>query len=348
VAFDAATGVRRWSSCPATRSEARVLGSTEGIAVVVTAAMTATQQAGDLVGVDAETGAERWRTPLEGWPAISEVAPAGLFLAVWSPTAGPTGTLLALDPATGTERWRGPGGAFVSAGDALVRLDAGPLGTALVAVDAATGAERWRVPLDGQGFALALGDGVVATVAYDGDDGSTATGWSLVDGGEVWRAEIGSGVAQAGGVLLLSEGAGTDVSTAGVDLTTGERLWSAPYGFEVPPGSLPGPVPAADGMVYGSVWDGTASRFAAVDLATGAATPVTAMTGSGSVIVADDLLLTWTNQDVQVISLRDDSARWQARALPPEIDQINAYGYVTSAVVAGDVVVAATSNNSGR
>jgi len=124
---------------------------------------------GDVVALDARTGAPRWRSTLNTATEINEVgSPAvanGLvYVGVnsYSATSDTGRVLCALDANTGALRWclsaRSHGGAIPTAGNGLVYAVAEGQ---LYAVDAVTGVKRWRRGIARIKAPLALAAGVL-------------------------------------------------------------------------------------------------------------------------------------------------------------------------------------------
>jgi PQQ-like domain len=174
VAYDAATGARRWVSRFKGRNEARDLAiSPDGTTLYVTGrGFGASHWAYLTVAYDAATGAARWAAryhgPADGDDYANRVvaAPGGTSVYVTGGIRGRSSgadfATVAYNAATGAQRWaaRGPGtslvagtslavtpdGRTVIAAGQSVRPNSSPglyLGYAAVAFNAATGAATW-------------------------------------------------------------------------------------------------------------------------------------------------------------------------------------------------------------
>ncbi|WP_051433349.1 S8 family serine peptidase [Promicromonospora kroppenstedtii] len=236
IAYDAATGERRWVSVYDAEGlsdygEALAV-SPDGSAVYVTGmSLLDDQGAADYgtVAYDAATGEELWRSLYDG--------PVGETDAARAIAASPDGSAVVV-----TGQSRGEGESLVDWGT--------------VAFDAATGEQLWNATYDGPDDKGGSGGAVAitpdGTVVVTGDNQSTADstdwvtiGYSLATGEALWteRLDGGSGdtdvprtvvVSPDGGSVVITgnswgEGTGSDYLTAVYDAATGEKRWSARY-----------------------------------------------------------------------------------------------------------------------
>ncbi|MDO9444082.1 MAG: PQQ-binding-like beta-propeller repeat protein [Dehalococcoidia bacterium] len=235
-AFDQRTGAPAWSTGPARLNTAPLL--LDGMVVLTT-------RDAEVVAFEGTTGRERWRAAM---PALVQADLANLDGLIVAGDIG--GRLLTLDPRTGAILEQlSLGGDF--AGPILESSDtvfAGPR-SGLAALDPA-GRERWKVqtgeptrlPMVSVGGIL-LADASPDLLALD------------VETGEVrWRYTARALVVSfgAGGTLVL---AGVHTGEVhGIDLATGERLWSFRTNTPVQATPL---VDAAAGRAYFGGRDGT-------------------------------------------------------------------------------------------
>jgi eukaryotic-like serine/threonine-protein kinase len=123
---------------------------------------------GFLYGLDAQTGAQRWRITHDGSSWILATAYDGHSLYVAS---GSAQFVQAIDPASGEERWRFATRAAVFssltlAGTTLLFAD---FAGQVYAVDTSTGSQRWAFPLHGRALSTpVVADGVVYCAGDDG------------------------------------------------------------------------------------------------------------------------------------------------------------------------------------
>jgi outer membrane protein assembly factor BamB len=219
-AVDGRTGDDRWEAEPY-QLEGRiggpsqfVIGTAEPDDGVVLAYID-----GDLVGLGADDGEERWA--VGPWPADSYTISVlqGTIVVPIGEEDSALVTVVGIDPGTGDERWRvgaaGPGTALIAPGQlavggAVVDLasstvtgsepDRGVLGASssvvvqgrsfdggpIVAVEPGSGDERWTADDDAFVSAAVLGDTVAALT-----DRGELVGFSVDDGEEQWRLDVG-------------------------------------------------------------------------------------------------------------------------------------------------------------
>ena len=236
VAFDATTGVQRWRTAalfegeaPAPRSPASALG---GIVVAVSGPFGFGGPV-ELVGVDAASGAERWRTELrnDGYPDAAALDGPVLVVAVMGPD-GRRNQLVAVERATGRVLWSeeversGWVDSLVvdhRSGVVVVPDDDPVTGAgSLSAFDLRTGERRWKLPhLVLQAGGSATGGVVVASEVVAGSLRGLV-GLDGRDGRERWR-RADRGMARFG-----QWGGRVVVDPDLLDEATGEDVWSAP------------------------------------------------------------------------------------------------------------------------
>ena len=167
--------------------------------------------AGDvLVSLDAATGAERWRAPLEGFAQATgpAIADGTVYVPVQSLEDEDSGYVLAVDGASGAERWRStvegsPDRPLAVGGDRVyLGLWSGSSERdTLVALETATGQEAWRVPEVG-GAPVVAGDLVYAAGGKVRWGGTELVALDARSGDERWRLHgVGGRIALADGVV---------------------------------------------------------------------------------------------------------------------------------------------------
>ncbi|WP_458207823.1 outer membrane protein assembly factor BamB family protein [Haladaptatus sp. NG-SE-30] len=272
IALDTVTGSTRFShegsyrSSPA-RAKANAY-ETDTLAVTAPTGVYGLNAGGGVRLFDYEFGVERWHTPrpepefgVFGPPTAIPPVTVGSTVYAAIPGSGDTAHIVALDANSGRERWRH------SSGDELRRfavhdgtLYAANWPSRVSAYDAKTGNRLWWRELDEQMVLAptATDDAVVVpyrtgVVALDPRDGSTR--WQFRHDG---NATEGAAAVAEGRVFVLP--AGTE-SLLSLDLTTGEKRWSAPVSGEGTP-------VVADGVVYATSF--YTNELVALDAATGA------------------------------------------------------------------------------
>jgi outer membrane protein assembly factor BamB len=262
VAADAATGQERWhiaaldSTDPVVEHNIAVIGTCDGF----------------LLGLDATSGAERWRFQVttKGGAHAPTLADGIAYV------GGDAVDFFAVDAASGTLVWNGDVGddqtrtAVVAEGVAYIggSPDSGD-GGHLYAFDAATGELLWT--RDEPLFTPTVLDGV----GYSGGVTGAVDAFDTVDGTQLWRTQLGGvvrNVAIAGDVVYaLRDGSDSDPVDAAVvalDAATGDELWSAPA-----PGGVDGGVAVAGGVAYVDTWLGGIHAIGGTDQ--GATAPTT-------------------------------------------------------------------------
>ncbi|MGX7895843.1 outer membrane protein assembly factor BamB family protein [Tsuneonella sp. HG222] len=197
-AFDAATGVKRWSHTIEVARDLRP-STFGGGASYADGKVYATSGAGDVVKLDAVTGAEEWRVkpagPLRGSPTVA-------FNAVYAMTQD--NQIVALDIADGHTVWQ----------DAAASGESGVFGVA--------------APAAGQGTVIA-GYSTGEIVAYRYENGRTL--WSDALSRTSISTSVGTltdvdadPIIDGGRVYALGQGG----RMAAYELVTGQRIWELP------------------------------------------------------------------------------------------------------------------------
>lgn len=194
-AFGVGDGARRWvgdSLGAGSPAAPVVLGST--VCVLAREIVDDSEYGGErrrakgvLAGLDAETGAERWRH--ESANLLAGHAASSTLVAETEAGARLSG----LDPRTGGARWSAPAPAHLAlAGDAVCTLGAGK-DHRLTVREAATGEVRWRAPSvreNGEPGFLALTVDERRGAVYACDFTGEVSAHALADGALRWRARI--------------------------------------------------------------------------------------------------------------------------------------------------------------
>jgi outer membrane protein assembly factor BamB len=179
--------------------------------------------------LDAATGQERWRVPVEEARAAR---PETVVLVADAPAV----ELVARDPTTSERRWAQPLASVPTsvgiAGDVVVAVTESPGADpsvpvrTIAAYDLATGELRWSRDRNDVGTAVVVGD----TLLVWGTDDTTAS-LDLATGAERWR-RLGRPLGGVGGVGVAADGmvflsaASGDTNVRVVDLGTGQSRWS--------------------------------------------------------------------------------------------------------------------------
>lgn len=183
-----------------------------------------------IVGIDAETGEERWRYEPDG--GVRDVLfREDVIVAVESADTA-NSAVVRLDPGTGGEQWRyisdGVDPSIVFVGEAIHLFDDG----SVVALDPETGSMSWRSAVAGAMGEIsvdlhALGGTLVAETRDSGEHSIVTLDTATGDPG--WEAEVGGGVTtidrreSEGGDLYVGTDDGTLHRIAG---TTGRIRWT--------------------------------------------------------------------------------------------------------------------------
>jgi outer membrane protein assembly factor BamB len=242
-ALDAATGAERWRreigpvwASPVVVDD--IIYVTTGEAHAAPAVDSQTVYVGggfgtDLVAVDAATGEERWRFPLQV---------AGLY---------------AVDAASGQQHWHVPTQRGVNSAPAVAdgMVYVGDFDHRLYAVDAASGDERWSVQVGEDSNRSETRDAIrtpdpapaaARGVVYAGGGDGTLAALDGATGTERWHKRLGSGFVSAPGVASGVVYIGhLDGTLEAVDSATGEELWAHRVD-----GPIGGPPAVVDGVVY--------------------------------------------------------------------------------------------------
>lgn len=330
LGLDAVTGALRWSTdiAPFNESYERDAfyadGDKAGGGVVVANVLDGDRTM--VVGIDLETGAERWRADAEGTfvtghsdeVAIS-MAPGALFETP-SDAAQPDLLTVAFDRQSGAVRWRREAGIRdVSApwgprlGDGLFVFtqiepraedsQPGDWRWDTVAVDPATGAERWRRE-QGPLWVLAVSDGTGVGVAPAAGDNrpvpaSVLVGFDSANGDERWTLPLPDGNP------LGWTGAGSPVAAVLVIASPDDGGTSSP--------ATTGAVATATVMADGAAF--TAGVLAVVDRASGQAHYT--VPGAEAAAVSDQLVLVGRGGQIVALDATDGAVRWQLRFAHP-------------------------------
>jgi len=293
--------LRRLSFRPTFRLDA---GAPAGEGLLRAGAVVIAAGAAAAVGLDARTGAPRWRA--EGCE-LAAVAGGSVLLARG-------GALDALTPRSGRLEWTRP--LPGSAPLAVTALARGPLvlvhGAALTALDPGSGRTLWRFEPPGAARLSAAAFGGVLAVAADtgllyGLDATGRTLWRLRAPGPLLRAPVA-----AAGLCLALSVADPGTALLGVDPATGARRWEAPLD------ETGAPVVRAWGRriaVAGTV--GGDSIVTALERSGAAAwTAAPALSGPVSAVAAEGLLVVRDAAGGIVALGRDGAARWSRPPRP--------------------------------
>lgn len=322
TAFELESGTVRWESCPAEAGSWWPVGASEELVyftVTPPSSGGASAVGGpSLVALDTQTGSERWRTDLG--PGFLRV-PSGRFpgdevAVVVVAVDGDNSDIVGLDPATGQTLWTASGtnGGYATDADVVV----GGWSTT-EAFDRATGEPRWSVAQQG-----GYGNPVIADdlVVISTDSGAVAL--DLETGGEEWRTArqlpgVPGGVVD--GILVWG---GQDDPVSGVDLATGEVLWTQPGHT-----TYDDVFAIGDGAVYvfGVDEDGSGESTAtAYEVATGEARwrqSLGQQFGPWPYVANDDVVVA-VDPNVLVLSTDDGSERWSTPAVGATVRYVGA------------------------
>jgi len=272
-AVDARGGRMRWRfPCPAKVSQPVVV---DGVVVIGTGADDAT---GVWFGIDAVTGAERWRLQgVAGRYGAPTVADGVVY--THGVTTERASAVRAFAAADGRLRWSVPTayqGAEVVAGAGVVYTVTGDVaGTGL---DAATGRVIWSARTEVESFGHAALSTDLKTVYAMGDGGDSVVAYALATGARKWGVPVETVSGSAGFVVADDTVYVTAIEgVTALDAATGAVRWSAPT--EHSPGVDPclvahGMVVVATGDVGEADDDGDVRKpfgdVHALDAATGA------------------------------------------------------------------------------
>jgi hypothetical protein len=254
VAYDTATGARKWVARYDGGTAAKAIAVTPDGATVIVTGYTVT------IAYDATTGAQKWVAGFGGdFADAVVVTPDAATVIVTGNSASSSSNYetVAYDTATGVQKWvadyNGPGhgeddarAAVVTPDSATVIVTGGSFGKsssfdyATVAYDAATGVQRWVARYDGPAHAADIAnaaavtpDGTSVIVTGDSQDAESSNDWETVayntaSGAKQWSArhdahEPDGAVARA--VMLTPDGAtvvvtGDSADPTGIDYRT--------------------------------------------------------------------------------------------------------------------------------
>lgn len=205
------------------------------------------------LAIDARTGQERWRVPVQYSGQATPTVADGMVV-----VSSQEGYVFGIDANTGEVKWRSPtdgvtfGTPAVSGRQVIFGTDAG----VLYNLDLTTGKLHWRTPLAGAIFAspAILGASILiptqagTLLAIDLDTGDLL--WTAAQGG----AET---AAIANDLVVLSA---SDGGIYGLDLATGSQRWIYPSGKR----SISAPIISGDTVITG-----TGNTLLAIDPASG-------------------------------------------------------------------------------
>lgn len=167
-------------------------------------------EAGQIYGLDVNTGEASWRTAAAGAVVSSPTAAGGLVV-----VADESGEVRALDPRTGRQRWShtvaGPVEApLATSGRGVLVADRSG---SLTLLDQG-GGEVWTTDA-GLGVAFRTEPAVAGDLVVTVDELGEATATSLIDGAIAWRRTgqgyVGSALAAAGGIVLARQDGTVDI-----------------------------------------------------------------------------------------------------------------------------------------
>ncbi len=228
IAFDAADGSERWRR--STANTPTPPGPFDGQGVVVLA--TADEGASALVGVDPETGEEKWRVASSEAP----LAHSATVAVVWEVVSlFESSRFRGIDRATGQELWvsdiplSDQATVFVARSPAAVlgEVIVVPTGATATAIDMRTGATLWQAPqLDHPAAAEGF---VIGTRGASGPPPPTFTVAAIdaASGRELWSAR---GRPSYGDLLAAGDGAVVvldpdDAALVAYELSSGNERW---------------------------------------------------------------------------------------------------------------------------
>jgi outer membrane protein assembly factor BamB len=308
-AYHLETGEVSWQRCHSGTARRSVAGATDE--VVFLAEQLADPASGatgspHLLALDAASGDALWQLDIG-------LVPAGPFVASGVAVVGLQDeqglAAVGVDPTTGQIVWRTPleSSAPIATTDTVVILQTASQGPVadFRALDRETGSELWSTQV-----AVTSGDpGPLFGASVDGDTVVVLPGPVALDattGEELWRLadDVGAGAIGPASDGVMAWG-GQDDPTSGIDMATGELLWT-----------MPGSPPyddvwaVGDGAVF--VVDQTSTEMIAYELADGSVRwrrawdPVRYSWPYD--VAGDTLVAMWTNVDA--ISTEDGSTRW--------------------------------------
>lgn len=344
TAFELESGTVRWVSCSVEPGSWWPVGASEDLVYLkVTPSNSgdvSTAEGPSLVALDTQTGTEQWRTDLgPGFLRVpSGPFPGGEVAVVVLAVDGDNVEIVGLDAATGQTIWTASGtsGGYAADADGVVGG-----GSAIVALDRATGEQRWSVAQQGGYDNPVIADDLVVISTESG-----AVALDLQTGAERWRAAsqlpgVPGGVVD--GTLVWG---GQDDPTSGIDLATGEVLWTQPgrttYDdvFAIGNGAV---------FVFGIDEDGSGESTAtAYEVATGETRwrrNLGPQFGPWPYSANDDVVVA-VDPNVMVLSTGDGSERWSTPAAGATVRYVGAVMNGDAVFVTGESSTA-MSDSSG-
>ena len=223
-------------------------GEVLGAATLSNGVIHVMSKSGDLLAIDAKTGAQLWSAHVTGY--VTRVSPAVADGVVY---AGGGFSFGAWDAATGEQLWTVPleyvGQSSPVLADDLVLVTSQERWT--YALDRATGATVWRLPTEGIVFgAPAIADGM----AYYATDEGVVYRIDLEHGRVTWRQRVTGAVfaspVTTSGVVLVTTQAG---ELSALDAGSGAMRWTTLHGSGTSPATNGEIVVVsdADGGIYG-------------------------------------------------------------------------------------------------
>jgi outer membrane protein assembly factor BamB len=320
-AFDLASGVLQWSTCSPDETYRMVLGASPDVVLV----MQPNDSGADTIALDAESGEELWKMSTARGLGIAPGPVVGQGVAVIETAAEGPPFVMGVDIATGAERWRiDPGLSVIGQTDDVVVVTptepllpqpspgsplGGPLTGDMRGIDRATGAEIWTNDLFIQ---AGLGGTAFATSAVSNNVIAVTTmdglaGVDLTSGAVLWTApQLDQPTASEGVFVGWEPSTGAAPSLRALDATTGAELWTAQGAA-----THGGPLAVGDGVVV--VLDQSGKYLIAYDLVTGAERWRVERTSPGEpqLTVGQSTVLLW-EADLGVLSTTDGSRTWSA------------------------------------
>jgi len=191
--------------------------------------------AGDVVAVDAETGAQRWSVSTRGAITTNIAIADGIVYAGSQDTS-----LYALDLTSGAELWKQTMGAQIMSSPAVADgvVVSGSRGTEVRGFAAASGEQLWSLSM-GSSWADASVHIDNGTAYFGSSAAGQVVGADLHTGAEVWRSSVGGwpwARPTADGLTVYATTGRTsdhepwDAAVYALDRDTGTIVWSAATG----------------------------------------------------------------------------------------------------------------------